>query len=322
MKTDAGRLLVMLSAVGLAARRVRNSPRDAPGPANGPATTEARAFAQGQRLDIVLRAADRITEGQFEASLADRQSGRCAVGESLFGKGLLTQGERDTVLDVQRERVGALPVAGRLLLGDILVATGKITADQLAQALLRQVSTGRLLGDELIHVGHASRAHVDAALLLQRRLVRIALVAAAMLVPFVTAVPIAKAGQSASMQVSASVIVNAKLRSDHQAAQFAITEADVTRGYVDVPAASRFLVSTNSRAGYLLEFHALSNVFESVQITGLGNAVRLGAEGGDVVCRGPLPRENRHELNYRFSLRADAQPGSYPWPLQVSVRPL
>ncbi len=308
----------MLSALGIV------EPADAlPGSGTQPvADVPALTAAQCLRLDQVLRAADRISLDQLEESLREQRRSGCAFGDSLFDRGLLTRHERDVLIEVQCDRAGASPVAGKLLLGAILVATGKITAADLEDALRSQAATGRLLGDELIEAGHASRGLVDGGLLLQSRLAKLALVAAAMLVPLVAGIRLAEAGQSAALQVSASVVAKARLRSDHQAALLAITGDDVARGYVDVAAASRFLVSTNSRVGYLLEFHAVGGIFESVQIEGFGNAVRLGADGGAIVQRGALSPDSPHELSYRFMLRPDVQPGSYRWPLQLSVRAL
>lgn len=207
-------------------------------------------------------------------------------------------------------------------LGAILVETGQITRAQLKYALRRQAATGRRLGAELIEACQINKGQIEDGLLLQRKLVADALIMATMLAPLASTVPSAEAGQSASMQVSAAVIANTKVRTDYQAAQLKITGADVTRGYIDAPAASRFLVSTNSRSGYLMEFHPVGNLFESVQIEGLGNAVRLGADGGTIVQRAPLLPNMTHELSYRFILRPDAPSGSYQWPLLLSVRPL
>lgn len=322
MMTDVRKLRVMLSALGIIEHA--DAP---PGSENRTgmdpvADVPALAKAKCLRLDEVLRAADRISLGQLEASLCEQRRSGCSFGDSLFDRGLLTRHERDVLLEVQRDRAGASSMAGRPLLGAILVATGKITAADLEDALRSQVATGRLLGEELIEGGHANKGLVEGGLLLQSRLGKLALVAAAMLVPLVAGVRLAEAGQSAALQVSASVVAKARLRNDHQAAQLAITAEDVARGYVDVAAASRFLVSTNSRVGYLLEFRAAGSIFESVQIEGFGNAIRLGADGGTIVQRGPRSPDSPHELSYRFMLRPDVQPGSYQWPLQLSVQAL
>jgi hypothetical protein len=112
------------------------------------------------------------------------------------------------------------------------------------------------------------------------------------------------------------------MHSDSQATQLNIYRGDVERGVVDIPAAMRFSVMTNSHSGFLLEFDPVGNIFESVQVSGLGNEVQLGADGGTIVQRGPSSPIQAHELSFRFVLRPDVQPGNYPWPLSLSVRAL
>jgi hypothetical protein len=56
-------------------------------------------------------------------------------------------------------------------LGEILVAQGKITQEQLAIALERQKTSGRRLGEELIKAGFVKRAVISQALRMQRRIV-------------------------------------------------------------------------------------------------------------------------------------------------------
>jgi hypothetical protein len=80
-----------------------------------------------------------------------------------------------------------------------------------------------------------------------------------------------------------------------------------------IPAASRFSVASNSRSGYRIEFHPLGDFFESVSVAGLGNTVRLGADGGTIVQRGPQPPNLTHELSFRFMLRPGTLPGHYSW---------
>lgn len=313
MTTKAKELDAVLSALGIDADG---------GPLDQLDDILALAAGERQPLGELLCAAERITPVQLEDALVEQRRSGHKLGEILIEKGVLTQRERDVVLEFQRRQAGPVPGAGKLYLGNILVATGQITRAQLEDALRRQAATGRRLGEELIEAGQASKGQIEGGLLLQRKLVTHALIMATMLAPLASTVPSAEAGQTASMQVSVAVIANTKVRTDYQATQLKITEADVTRGYIDVPAASRFLVSTNSRSGYLMEFYPIGNLFESVQIEGLGNAVRLGADGGTIVQRDPLLPNMTHELSYRFILRPDAQSGSYQWPLLLSVRPL
>ena len=72
----------------------------------------------------------------------------------------------------------------------------------------------------------------------------------------------------------------------------------------------------------MLTFNAMPGLFKSVQVTGLGSQVELGAEGGAVVHRAVGREPVTLQVGYRFVLAADAQPGNYPWPIVVSAQPL
>ena len=281
------------------------------------------AAGERQRLGDLLCAAERITPAQLDEALADQRRGGRKLGEILIEKGLLTEREKDAVLEFQRRQTDVSPVSSKFALGNILVANGHITRSQLADALLRQVASGRRVGDELIAASHATESQVNGALRLQRKLIAYALSVILAVAPLPMLAPSAEAAQSsAAMQVSAMVIAQARLQTGYQAAQLKISDADVAHGYVAIPAAARFSVVTNSRAGYVLQFHPIGSLFASVQIDGLGNTVKLGADGGSIVQRGPLPPQLMHELSFRFALHPDTGPGTYPWPLQLSVRPL
>ena len=54
------------------------------------------------------------------------------------------------------------------------------------------------------------------------------------------------AAQRAAVRVSARVAAYFRVQLQYQAPGIAVTPADVRAGYIDVPAASRFVVSTNS----------------------------------------------------------------------------
>ncbi len=277
------------------------------------------AWAAGERhlLGRLLHQDARPPNGKVENMYPERR-GVGSVQEDISTTAF-TQRKEDAGLARQRRQSGATP--GDFSLGNILVSSGHTTRAQVDEALSRQATSGRRLGEELIHAGHAVISEVEAGLRLQRHLITYALVVVAGLTPLATAT--AHAGQkSATLLVSATVIANARVRTDYQATQLSISANDVARGYVEISAASRFSVVTNSRSGYLLEFYPVGNLFESVQVNGLGSVVQLGADGGAIVQRGPLPPNRIHELSFRFSLSPDARPGNYPWPLLLSVRPL
>jgi hypothetical protein len=205
-------------------------------------------------------------------------------------------------------------------LGELLVQRGLLSADQLAQALARQRRTGRRLGVELVNAGLVDRRHVRHALWLQRWLA---------LTAFSTVVAIAAtdsrdalAGNArGEISVSAIVPAVAVLQVEHQQAELTLTAADVARGYIDVPAASRLAIRTTSRSGCMLDFHPRLALFKSVSVSSTLGGGDLGPDGGTLVARGTTGRVAA-DVNYRFHLDGDVRPGAYPWPLAVSVRPL
>jgi len=320
MKTDARNLDAILSALGIVAHADLLARLEIPDRLDR--LDQVLALAAGERLRLgeLLRAAERITPEQLDDVLAEqRRSGR-KLGEILVERGLLSQRECDTVLEFQRRQAGAVRGAGKLNLGSILVATGQITRAQLEGALRRQATTHRRLGDELVEAGHASRGQVERGLSLQRKLVICALNVALSLASS-AAVTEANAGQAkASMQVSAVVVSWAPaIQVDYQAAQLTITPEDIARGYVEAPAASQFRILGGTRSSWLVDFFARGQVFTSAQIEGFDGSAQVGADGGTLFLRNQSP-DGVTRLSYRFTLGPDVQPGSYQWPLAMSVR--
>ena len=125
-----------------------------------------------------------------------------------------------------------------------------------------------------------------------------------------------------ALGVSLVVLPVAVLQVEHQAPELQLTEADIARGYVDVPEGSHLAIRTTSGAGYLLEFHARVPLFTSVSVTSLAGRSEIGRDGGTLVARGGVGHRAATLLSYRFHLDARVRAGAYPWPLAVSVRPL
>ena len=228
-------------------------------------------------------------------------------------------GEDFGVPSVSGARDVGKPASVRL--GDMLVAHEVITRDQLDDALLRQRRSGRRLGEELVRAGHVESRMIASYLDVQRQL-RYATLATAIVLA--AAQPLrAHAGvTSAAVGVQASVPARAAIQVDFQATTIAVSAADVARGYVDVAAASRVRVTTNSRAGYVVDFHARMPIFQSVQVRSATFSGELGPEGGSMVARGRGGRGLAAEFGYRFVLTPGVAPGTYAWPLAVGIRPL
>ncbi len=280
------------------------------------------SLAAGQRQPIgnLLRSAKRVTSDQLLDVLDEQRRSKRKVGEILVERDLLSPAERELVLAFQRRQVEQAKKPSKLSLGKLLLATGTINQEQLQEGLKLQVRHGCQLGDALVASGHVSEHHVQHGLHLQHKLLAAVLLTALTLISSLTPAPAQAASQMASLQVSAVIRNSAYLRTDFQATQLQITDADIARGYVEMPNASRFSVITPKGGSYFVDFHPRSDLFQAVHIEGLGSHVELGADGGSVTQAGAGLAGVGSTLNYRFQLKPDIQPGVYDWPLQLAVR--
>jgi hypothetical protein len=224
---------------------------------------------------------------------------------------------RDAGSPVQQAEPGAS--GERLRLGEILVAQGKITPEQLAIAVERQKKSGRRLGEELIKAGFVKRGAVSLALRIQRRIVfgAIATMAATTVPPDVDA-----ATARSEIAVSALVPAQAVAQVVQQSVELTVTDADIARGYVEIQGASQLRVTCNNPEGYVIDFFSRLPIFTAVRISSVDNSVDFGPDGGTIIERARHGRDLALKLSYRFTLSASVQPGTYAWPLSLKVRAL
>jgi hypothetical protein len=189
----------------------------------------------------------------------------------------------------------------------------------LAIAPERQKISGRRLGGELIKAGFVKRSVVNRALRIQRSLGVAAVCAIAMATVFA---PDLHAAAQGRVLVTAIVPPRAVSELQGQQAEITLSPADVARGYVDVALGSRLKVSANGREGYAVDFFPRLSIFKSVLIRTSSADARIGPDGGTMIVRGRHGRNMPLDLSYRFELREHIVPGTYPWPLALSVRPL
>ncbi len=130
------------------------------------------------------------------------------------------------------------------------------------------------------------------------------------------------ADAQAVFPVSAHVAPVARLETLATPAGFAVSPADAVRGYVSVEQPMRVRVYSNSRDGYLLDVRNLAGELPGLSLSGLGQDVDLPGEGGTIVQRWDSARSASLVLHFRFRLPQGLQPGNYPWPVQLRVRPL
>jgi hypothetical protein len=240
-------------------------------------------------------------------------------GEVLVRHGDLSPQERDIALEFQRHQRERDASEGSLRLGTILLARGDVTPEQLEAALVRQRGSGRKLGEELVAAGDVDESRLAEVLSLQGKLVAVALAAALALAPVGASAASAGSPLSANARTDFAIKIPAVLRlqSTFQAEHVTIEQRDVNRGYVEVASASRFELVAN--IPYDVNFESNAAWFSSVKVSGFPNEVQFGAGGGRYFQ--PLKRVDRgpRELNYRFELDPTTLPGTYRWPLSLSV---
>jgi hypothetical protein len=272
-------------------------------------------------LGELLLEARRITPEVLDRALAEQRRTGEKIGEVLVRQGVLAKEELAAVLDFQRHLGGEAPTSSRLRLGEILVATGQITREQLDRALVRQKITRKKIGEILVEDGDITPRQVARGLTIQKKLVTAALLATLAMATPAVAQPAAPS--TAKLTVSATVLARSDLRILHQPPVLVVTNADIARGYVEVSDASRIEVRSNNRGGFLLVFEGLESpepLIERVTVRGLASELEIGPGGGWV----PQPFRDgpsRMELRYRFTLHKNARPGTYAWPLSISIRP-
>lgn len=209
-------------------------------------------------------------------------------------------------------------------IGDILVALGDITPIQLDDALARQKHSGRQLGAELVDAGCLTAARLASGLQLQG--VRVSAVALALAFGTLAVNSPVEAADTGStrVMVSATVMRHASVRAVSTPHTVSITEADIGRGYVDIPTPSKLEIRSNSQSGHLIAIEIATEFAAGTEVRGLGDTISFGPSGGVVSVKssGQGMRVIPVELYFRVQLSANARPGLHPWPMQLSVMPL
>jgi hypothetical protein len=281
--------------------------------------TSLRAAGPREPVGELLVTAGRITRQQLDQALAEHQQGREKLGQIFVRKGWLCEPELAALLAFQK-RLGTaeVPHAGPLLLGNLLVSTGKITFEQLQDGIRRQRGSKKRIGEALVEAGYTTNEQITQGLTLQRILLGAALAALLLLSLAPGKARATTSSRSTQMGVSATVSAYVHLDVLQQQPSLTITAEDIQRGYVDVSAGTSLRTRTNDRNGFLVNFDSRSNVFERVSVTGIGGTVEIGSGGGTVRAAYTGP-ESTAQVSYRFYLAQGVQSGNYPWPLQVSA---
>ncbi|MCX7856438.1 MAG: hypothetical protein N2513_00405 [Deltaproteobacteria bacterium] len=123
--------------------------------------------------------------------------------------------------------------------------------------------------------------------------------------------------ESTTLTVSAFVKDYIKTNIVHQEKKVKITEEDVSRGYVEIQAATIVELTTNSRMGCVLAFDTVEKgIFKEVLVRGQFGETKMGPDGGVIILKGE--RRFSLKLDYKFILD-EIKPGEYPWPLLLTI---
>jgi predicted CXXCH cytochrome family protein len=133
------------------------------------------AAGDRQVLGDLLVLAGHITEEQLQQVLAEQRLSGGKFGEVCKRLGLLTEQQLRALLEFQRNQESRHD--SPLRLGELLVATGKITREHLEDALKKQKQSDKNIGDVLIETGYASPGSIRYGARLQRMLTRSVLAA-------------------------------------------------------------------------------------------------------------------------------------------------
>jgi hypothetical protein len=126
---------------------------------------------------------------------------------------------------------------------------------------------------------------------------------------------------SATMNVSVQVIARTIVTVGQQPAAIDVTAGDIQRGYIDLPAAVAFQVRSNARNGYALQFEPVGGPFSQAQVK-WGNSTAVVGADGSWLSRSYQSGTASGLLDVRLVLSADANPGSYAWPVRFDANSL
>ncbi|MDZ4165569.1 MAG: hypothetical protein U1C55_10635 [Smithellaceae bacterium] len=212
-----------------------------------------------------------------------------------------------------------------LRIGEVLVQMGCVSENHVQYALEKQKSSGaqKKIGDILIEEGYVTKRHVREALKLQSLLVTAALIAAFLVNQIVGMTPAAQASSKAkSMEITTRVLPHWKLSVEYQAQEIVITEEDIRKGVVEVKAGTRLTIKNTSKAGYYLLFEGLGKPFKSLSLQGINGLGEVIITSPNALVHQEYSKTARtHELSYKFYLSDDVKPGTYPWPVLITLQP-
>lgn len=260
-----------------------------------------------------------ITREQLDEVLEIQQQTGERIGAIFSRLGMLDASVLDEALDSQQKNQQSIPVQAAFKIGEILVANGHITSEQLNESLELQKQSHKKLGEILVEKGYVAQQHVEHGIRLQQMLVTAA-VGTVLSLSMINKSEASSSGKTSTASIQATAIVKPIVRAKmlYQQSQLEITSQHIAQGYIDVSHASRIELRNNCSSGFILTIENHGEQFRDVYVNGLENQIQLHS-GTAWVLMPYTPVSKTVELSYRFVLAENTTPGSYPWPLQFTA---
>lgn len=125
------------------------------------------------------------------------------------------------------------------------------------------------------------------------------------------------ADASGYLQVTAVVRHFWRMQVLSQPPAIELSQRDVEAGYVEVTTPLQLAVESNSANGYTIQFARIGEHVRGAQVQGLGREWQLAPDAA--ISRKPAARREILEFRFRLQLAPNLRPGSYPWPITVSM---
>ena len=123
---------------------------------------------------------------------------------------------------------------------------------------------------------------------------------------------------NATMRVSVDVVARTILTVDRQPDGVTVTQRDIERGYVELPAAVAFRVRSNARNGYRIEFEPLDRPFTRAAISWDRQLAVVSADGS-WLTRSYEEGERAGTFSVRLDLAPGTKAGRYRWPVRFDA---
>jgi hypothetical protein len=138
---------------------------------------DAVKIAAGERqlLGALLVQSGHISNEKLDHAITERQRSGEKIGQVFKRLGMLTDRQLNALLDFQHNQEDSQ--ATPLRLGELLIATGHISREQLDDALLKQTRCHKKLGEILVEAGYARPSQITYGIRLQKKLLNAVLAA-------------------------------------------------------------------------------------------------------------------------------------------------